>query len=503
MKKFKNILFAAAVALAASCSMDYRPVGNLDDETAILSLADAEKAADYLLVRLRGLYSGSYIYSSELSTDLFHPTLSYGNRGGGMYRWEFQSQTGEMEDLWAHAYFTIANANYLIEKIGDLDRDELSEAENARLEQILGEAAFIKAVNVYALTEKFCKPYNESTAASDLGVMIVDEYAPTSDQSKYPGRSSLKDTYSYIDEQLSIAAAKVTAPGTLAAENITADVVTAFKARVALAKGDYPTAAAAASSLVDGGRYPLIDASSETAEEDWEGLWHYDSGEECVMQLYASFADQSVPSTLTYGYYGLNTTGIYSPDYIPESHIIDQYTDSDIRTNWFDAVTITVSSINGAVILLNKFPGNPALQSPTQATSSYLHKVKPFRIAEQYLIAAEAYARMGGADDKAAQYLSAFATMRDPRFEVRGDLLTLIRNERLKEFIGEGFRFYDLKRYGQGFSRNEAQNTNVTNSNGADMSIAADDYRWLWPIPQAEIDANPQIKDQQNPGYTK
>lgn len=502
MKKFKNILLAASLVLASSCSMDYRPVGSLDDETAILSLEDAEKSANYLMVRLRGLYSGSYIYSSELSTDLFHPTLAYGNRGGNMYRWEFDSQTGEMESLWSHAYFTIANANYLIKKIGDLDKSGMSGAETARLDQILGEAAFIKAVNVYALVEKFCNPYNEASASGDLGVMIVDEYAPTSDQSKYPGRSSLKDTFTYIEEQIKIAESKVTAAGVVSSENITIDAVTALKARVALAKGDYATAAAAAASLVDGGKYPLIDAASANAKEEWENLWHYDSGKECIMQLYANFADQSVPSTLTYGYYGLNTSGVYAPDYVPESHIIESYTDSDIRTNWFETVTITVSSINGAVTLLNKFPGNPALQSPTQGTSSYLQKIKPFRIAEQYLIAAEAYAKMG-AEDKAAQYLSAFATKRDPIFEVRGDLLTLIKNERLKELIGEGFRFYDLKRYGQGFSRSEAQNASVTTSNGLNFELSAGNYRWQWPIPQAEIDSNPQIKDQQNPGYTK
>ena len=108
-----------------------------------------------------------------------------------------------------------------------------------------------------------------------------------------------------------------------------------------------------------------------------------------------------------------------------------------------------------------------------------------------------------GAEDKAAQYLSAFATKRDPIFEVRGDLLTLIKNERLKELIGEGFRFYDLKRYGQGFSRSEAQNASVTTSNGLNFELSAGNYRWQWPIPQAEIDSNPQIKDQQNPGYTK
>jgi len=34
-----------------------------------------------------------------------------------------------------------------------------------------------------------------------------------------------------------------------------------------------------------------------------------------------------------------------------------------------------------------------------------------------------------------------------------------------------------------------------------DLNIKADNTRWLWAIPKAETDANPQIKYQQNPGY--
>ena len=33
------------------------------------------------------------------------------------------------------------------------------------------------------------------------------------------------------------------------------------------------------------------------------------------------------------------------------------------------------------------------------------------------------------------------------------------------------------------------------------MNCSASNFRWLWPIPQAEIDSNPQISEQQNPGY--
>jgi hypothetical protein len=33
------------------------------------------------------------------------------------------------------------------------------------------------------------------------------------------------------------------------------------------------------------------------------------------------------------------------------------------------------------------------------------------------------------------------------------------------------------------------------------LSKEANDPRMLWPIPKAEMDVNPQLKGQQNPGY--
>lgn len=485
--------------------MDFEPVSTLPAETAIQSVADATKAANYFNIRLRGLYSGEYVYAGELSSDLFHAMAGFGNRGGDLYRWEMTSQSGYAENLWSNCYFSLADANYFIEKVDALDKTDMTESEKATLENYIGQAAFLKAASVYALIEKFAPVYNASTASTDLGVMLVDSYNPTSDQTQYPGRSSVAECYKFIEDNIAVAEAKINTPNQLASELITPDAVKAFKARVALSKGDWATAASCASSLIESGLYPLLDASSETAEKDWDDLWTNDSGAECIVQLYASYKDQSVPSTLTYGYYGKNNTGVYQPDFVPETHILDLYSGTDIRCNWFEYVIATENSITGDVIVLNKFPGNPALQSPTATISDYLQKIKPFRIAEQYLIAAEAYARSND-NANAAKYFNALSMSRDPELvETRatGDaLLQAIKDERLKELIGEGFRFYDLKRYGEGFTRSELQNPEISTTRGSDLSIAASAYGWLWPIPQAEIDSNPQIKNQQNPGYT-
>ena len=227
------------------------------------------------------------------------------------------------------------------------------------------------------------------------------------------------------------------------------------------------------------------------------------------MQLYADYAVSSVPSSLSYGYISMNANGVYSPDYIPAQWIVDLYSDVDIRgAIWFEEHGLTFQSLTGNAVILTKFPGNRSLQDPSVATSSYIQKIKPFRIAEQYLIAAEAYAALGN-DDAAYAYYSALVAARNLGFQSRaigGDALKdAIKEERVKELIGEGFRFYDLKRYGEGFVRTGAQNAEIITGAGSEltemMNCSASNFRWLWPIPQAEIDSNPQISEQQNPGY--
>ena len=73
--------------------------------------------------------------------------------------------------------------------------------------------------------------------------------------------------------------------------------------------------------------------------------------------------------------------------------------------------------------------------------------------------------------------------------------ITAIMEERFKELPYEGHRFWDLKRRNLPVNRltNDAPNANST-------TLAAGSFRFLLPIPNAEIQANPLI--QQNPGYT-
>lgn len=508
MKKFIYLIITVSF-FAVSCSLEEIEKDKLLTHEAIEDVADANNVANGLYLSLRGLTSGSYIYSPEISCDFFHACVSYGNRNGEFYKWEWTASNDVATSLWDDAYYTINDANFLLQGISAIDKTGLKDADLAALSKDAGVAYFMKAYAAFELLEYFCKPYSTANA-SELGIMIDDEYVTSVtglDQSKLPGRSTLDASYKWVLNNLNLAAASLASvSGAVGSTTVTKDAVTALKARVALAMQNYADAATMASSLVDPGLYPL-----NTTQEQWSALWTNDSGTECIMQLYANYGQSSVPASLDPGYTSYSaSSGLYTPDYILAKWVINEYSSKDLRFNtWFTKQLCTYGTTAYAeVYLLDKFPGNKTLQSSSSSTSQHIQKIKPFRIAEQYLIAAEAYA-MSKDYTNANKYLKMLLASRIPGVNYTdltgNELVQTIRMERTKEFIGEGFRFFDLKRWGQDIKRTAAQSTDIIFSAGADntefLTKNANDHRWLWPIPQSELDANKQISGQQNPGY--
>jgi hypothetical protein len=158
---------------------------------------------------------------------------------------------------------------------------------------------------------------------------------------------------------------------------------------------------------------------------------------------------------------------------------------NDIRfTSYFDI-------ISGRRVLSKYLAKASQLQNPDGVVN-----FKAFRTGEMYLIRAEAYARKGGANE--ALGLADLNTLRSARIGgyvpvvlVGTALRDAIQLERRKELICEGHRFFDLKRTTRTVNR-----ANCTSF----CTLAPSNRSWTWPIPQPEIDANPNILPQ-NPGY--
>ena len=118
----------------------------------------------------------------------------------------------------------------------------------------------------------------------------------------------------------------------------------------------------------------------------------------------------------------------------------------------------------------------------------------PFRLAEMYLIRAEALARQGK-NGEAREILRTFKTARyTGPFDIPGDangLLQEILDERTREFYMENdFRWLDMKRLGIRMERVIS---------GENFILEPDDFRYAFPIPAKEIELNSNMI--QNPGW--
>ena len=195
----------------------------------------------------------------------------------------------------------------------------------------------------------------------------------------------------------------------------------------------------------------------------------------------------------------------FQPYYLPEKWVIDLYEPSDIRfQTYFLDTTVAVAAGEKVpdIYVLYKFSGNPALRSGT--SWNYQIQPKVFRIAEMYLIAAEASAMGAGADPM--EYVNRLRTNRGASSVTPSadkTVMDIIMEERVREFIGEGFRIQDLKRMKYNLERGEAQNPSTLYQPDIHQSFFKSyaDPKMLYPIPQAELDANPNMAGEQNDQY--
>jgi len=282
---------------------------------------------------------------------------------------------------------------------------------------------------------------------------------------------------------------------------IHSQTVQALQARVALVKGDWENAAKYAEAVINCGKYRL------TTINDYAKLWSNDEGSEIIFR--PLMTNQELGGSNGENYVSESET---SARYIPTYAVLDLlwYNEGDVRADVFLKMyeNLQVEGKSYEAYVLNKFPGNASLR--TGSNNNLMNMSKPFRLSEMYLIAAEAEARMDHMDE-ANRYLNTFLNNRIVDYEPQTyaeqkTFLSVVEEEREREFIGEGMRMSDIRRYGKGFKREAVHEENealdaVIVKQGKALQYAADDYRLTWPIPKSELDSNPSLAGQQNPGY--
>ena len=483
MKILKWATVAAAVFCMNSC-LEKLPGDFILEEEAMSTLADAEQTLTgiYSAYMSGALYSGYLTLCPDIQADLVYAVQGNTNQYGTLWRWDIRSTNSEIEAVYASLYRIIGRCNFYLDQVNKL-RESLTDDEDIQyLDYYTGEVYCARALAYSELLKCFCKAYDPATADSELGVVLADTYFGE----KPAKRASLKESYEFVIRDLEKAEEMLDEENDYYdAPYFTNASAHAVHARLALYMQDWDAAISHSSTLIDSDAFALATARSYVnANQTYlQYLWTNDTSFENIWRIGYTVTSYGGAQGSVF----LNFTNDYTyyyPDYVPAQWVLSLYGAGDMRYDAYFANAQTGYSHQLTWPLLIKYYGNEALM---QNLIYHVNMPKPLRLAEQYLIRAEAYCEKGNF----AQASSDLTALRMSRYSSGGNISVngsnwreTISDERVRELYMEGFRLHDLKRWGKGFERTPQSQTQ---SEGSSMKIEAGNPLFVWPIPNHEI----------------
>lgn len=456
--------FAILLTIAtSSCSdswLDVAPTTSVETERAIENTTDADYALNgiYNTMQSYEYYGARMMYYGDVTGE---DAQAYSNtkRCADFYMFQYNKDKVP-SSFWKYPYKVIRLANNI-----------LAAKPDALTDDIVGQALALRALALFDVTKVYGSPYTKDAGKSWGGVILLQS-------SKYdvkPRRSTVAECYTQILADLTKAVQILenkAKPGKL---NQAAAKV--LLARVYLYKGDFDNALKTAEDAIS------------SAEKIGYRLWkneEYLAGWKDKMDIEVLF---KIVNTATDNAGNESLGGLYHDKGYKDIILSDDY----LTLMKADTKDIRYALIEGKYF--RKYLGNGTDEDFRSSD------IPVFRLSEAYLIASEAAIRQTTPDnDKAIKYLDAIVKRGNPTKSVSGTItLAQILTERRKELMGEGHRFFDAMRNGLLIERKGKSHLSA-------LTPAARSYDWNYfktvlPVPKSEMDANENMRDQQNSGY--
>ena len=496
MKKILTIVLALSVFAFSSCDdfLDKAPTNSGDASTAIQTARDAEVVMNGIM---DGLLSSSYLgrnmflYADTKGGDM---TIKAQGRGSdALYVFNHHQNSGSYSGFWSTGYNLLLQINNLLENIEAIEATGGDGVEN--FDDYKAQALTLRAMLYFDLVRIYGECYDE-----DKSAWGVPDITTVLDASARELRATVEQNYARIVSDLT------TAEGLFTDHDARNGFVSyyankALQARVYLYMEDYDKALAAAQDVI-GGPYELYD------NDEWVASWSTQFGSESIFELIVLDTENDLGTGSLGGYYARagdfgSVLGYFmASDYFLSKDGIDEKRGlgedpTDIR--WGIMTYDEISDTRMGCCY--KYLGGVDQPGDGKASASAVN-IKVIRLSEMYLIAAEAALLKPTSDPQAAaDYLNEIRKRSPGLVPATASTINLdmILNERSKELYCEGHRFFDLMRCDKSITYNDeiAQLTPPTRSKTIDRSF----FRTILPISQDEINANPDIEAQQNPGY--
>lgn len=449
--KYITLIIAAVALFSCDDFLDKKPVDQIAAEVYFTDEASSESAvlALYRSMTSPYYYGQAMIIIPEFAAGHVRNVYSYPEFVN------FEQNNIRIDNpwtlnIWTTSYSVINAANNVIEKVPQVTGTIAEE----KREQFVREAKFVRALNYFNLVRSW----------GDVPLVLAPTSSTASISDLQVGRTAASEVYASIINDLTDA---IDLPATYATLEQTKGRATQYAAKALLAKvylyrgtasnntADFTQAALLAREVIDKG---------DTLVTNYGSIWSTKNSAESIFELQFDIQATNTLASVT------NPTG--STLFFAKDTVYKQFDDADLRK------TATVYLKDGKYYI-GKYPNyNPAVQN-----------VPVLRLSEVYLIYAEAQGRITSsvAGDpykyyKAVRDRAGLTTPDESTFTSVDSFITDVQREKRLELMFEGEAWYDYTRTGLALT---------------EMMTVADPGRFVFPIPQVEREANPQLGQNQ------
>jgi hypothetical protein len=446
----RPLLFASVIWLGSCESfLDLKPTNSLLATNAVYDAATARALVNSAYTNLKGYSNSTAITLGVLPADNVFFAGSQ-SQNIELDNNAFTVTNSAIVGAFRSNYTLINITNWAISEIPKVRDEAFAAGEQSKL---LGEAYFIRAFSYFTL------------ARSWGGVQL--QLAPTTDLTSLGSikRSTLEDTYKQVLSDLAKAEELLPADDNTTRNKIQRATVRAVRAKVYLYTKQYQQAETEATAVISNPKYELVKPYSAFSQSPY-------LTKESVFELSATTNNTGTSGS---SWFPASGTPRGSYEFRPTNELIN---------------LLNNAAKGGSRKVLIATRGTDIYGNLYRTVSPNLDPAYVLRIAELYLIRAEARAGKASPDLAGAiADLNAVRGRADAELFAVGNankeaVLQAIWDERRLEFAFESDRWFDLVRSGQ-----------------AEKVLGVEKNFWLFPIPQADVLADPDLGGENNPGY--
>jgi hypothetical protein len=456
------ILLLGSILGLSSCSdfLEVYPLGKTTIPVFFSDMDGIRSAIPGLYSKVYTYYTGEFYFYPDVAGNMVSlPVISSDAKMVNQYNFtsDPEQETTAVGKIWLDIFTAIANANNILTSLPSLKENYPQHLKE--LERYEAEALFIRALGNFDLVRVYAQPYNYTTNALHPGIPLLRK-SPGPDDN--PKRATVKAIYDFIEEDLLLAEKQFGDQPMTSAWFASKKAVQALLARVYLYRENWTEAIKYATYVIDakaldqGRNYLKIYSDMAT-------------GNECLFRLNGHLKSKSLGAFYDYT----------APSVLAADTLMTLFNDTtDLRAGLFR------NTKNGQGKVSTKY-----LVTSTTVEEDIHYDPLVLRLAEQYLIRAEAYVHQARFDLAAADVKQ----IRGRALQVDPGSLTLtedstsvagaIELERIKEFCFEGQHFFDITRRKQNLVRGSTTNSTVKH-------LAYPNDLFVLPISQKELNAN-------------